>query len=351
MLLMSYFLMNDNHASDAYAWAGIHLRQAYAMRLHRDPDIVVPEASALEKQQRRKLWQSVFFHDTFLTVLLKLPPTATHSDVPVESLLEENEINEDGLDMCCVGEHSRVENLMSISVIAPQPCEPVAPPAPHHVIDQATVKSDIIYQRCMWHLGNLVQENLSSPFSLSLPLANSPRHKDSLVAAFRRLYKSFPSNLTQLDFNALQQQAQTNPRGVRQNLFLTSNYFHCLMLLHASENEPAGVECNLKPALEAAHEAIWSFFKLWSYFEAEAGVWWVFQHRAFEESLLMAHLLTTQNATDGNLNGGANFDPIFGKAKEDVRRMLEIMDRYTGSLEVHKTRREVLEEAFAKIVV
>jgi hypothetical protein len=32
MLLMSYFLMNDNHASDAYAWAGIHLRQSYAMR-------------------------------------------------------------------------------------------------------------------------------------------------------------------------------------------------------------------------------------------------------------------------------------------------------------------------------
>lgn len=123
------------------------------------------------------------------------------------------------------------------------------------------------------------------------------------------------------------------------------------MLLHASENEPAGVECNLKPALEAAHEAIWSFFKLWNYFESEAGVWWVFQHRAFEESLLMAHLLTTQNATDGNLNGGVNFDPIFGKAKEDVRRMLEIMDRYTGSLEVHKTRKEVLQEAFARIVV
>lgn len=351
MLLMSYFLMNDNHASDAYAWAGIHLRQAYAMRLHRDPDVIVPEASALEKQQRRKLWQAVFFHDTFLTVLLKLPPTATHSDVPVESLREENELNEDGLEMCCVGEHSRVENLMSISVIAPQPCGPVTPPAPHHIIDQQTVKNDIIYQRCMWHLGNLVQENLSSPFSLSLPLANSPRHKDSLIAAFRRLYKSFPSNLTQLDYNVLQQQAQTNPRGVRQNLFLTSNYYHCLMLLQASENEAAGVECNLKPALEAAHEAIWAFFKLWNYFEAEAGVWWVFQHRAFEESLLMAHLLAMQNATDGNLNGGINFDPIFGKAKEDVRRMLEIMERYSGSLEVHKTRKEVLQEAFARIVV
>ena len=260
-----------------------------------------PEASVLEKQQRRKLWQAVFFHDTFLTVLLKLPPTATHSDVPVESLAEENELSTDGLELSLLGAHSRVENLMSINVIAPQSYEPVVRPAPHHIIDPATMKSDVIYMRCMWHLGNLVQENLSSPCSLSLPLTNSPRHKDSLIAAFRRLYKSFPSNLTQLDFNKLQPQARTNARGVRQNLFLTSNYFHCLMLLHASENDAAGVEPNLKPALEAAHEAIWAFFKLWSFSEAEAGVWWVFQHRAFEEALLMAHLLTMPSATDGNL--------------------------------------------------
>lgn len=351
MLLMSYFLMNDNHASDAYAWAGIHLRQSYAMRLHRDPDIVVPEASVLEKQQRRKLWQAVFFHDTFLTVLLKLPPTATHSDVPVESLSDENEMSTDGLDMCLLGQHSRVENLMSINVIAPQPCEDPVPAAPHHIVDTPTMKSDVTYQRCMWHLGNLVQENLSSPCSLSLPLANSPRHKDSLIAAFRRLYKSFPSNLTQLDFHILQQQAVTNSRSVRQNLFLTSNYYHCLMLLQASENEPAGVEINIKPTLEAAHEAIWAFFKLWAYFEPEAGVWWVFQHRAFEEALCMAHILAMQSATDGDLNGSMNYDPIFGKAKEDVRKMLGIMERYGGTLEMHKTRKEVLQEAFHRIVV
>lgn len=352
MLLMSYFLMNDNHASDAYAWAGIHLRQSYAMRLHRDPDVVVPDASEMEKQQRRKLWYAVFHHDTFLTVLLKLPPTATHSDVPVESLREENEINQDGLEMCCVGEQSRVENLMSINVIAPQPYEPVVPPAPHHVIDQTTMKNDIVYQRCMWHLGNLVQENLSSAFSLSLPLANSTRHKDSLIAAFKRLYKTFPAHLTQVEHNALRQQVRSNPRGVRQNLFLTSNYFHCLMLLHASENEAGGVECNIIPALEAAHEAIWSFFKLWSFFEAEAGVWWVFQHRAFEESLLMAHLLAMrQGANEHGPTAESNHDPIFDKAKEDITRMLELMDRYAGSLEVHKTRKEVLQDALARVVV
>ncbi|KXL46740.1 hypothetical protein M433DRAFT_65302 [Acidomyces richmondensis BFW] len=307
MLLMSYFLMNDNHASDAYAWAGIHLRQAYAMRLHRDPDIVVPEASVLEKQQRRKLWQAVFFHDTFLTVLLKLPPTATHSDVPVESLADDNETSMDGLD------------------------------------------TDVTYMRCMWHLGNLVQENLSSPFSLSLPLANSPRHKDSLVAAFKRLYKSFPVHLTTLDYGTLQQQAALHPRAVRQNLFLTSNYYHCMMLLHASENEAAGVAPNIKAALEAAHEAIWAFFKLWGLFENEAGVWWVFQHRAFEESLLIAHLLAIPPPQDAN--GSRMYDPIYDKGKDDISRMLEIMERYGQRLEVHTERKEVLQEAFSRIVV
>ena len=346
MLLMAYFLMNDNHASDAYAWAGIHLRQTYAMRLHRDPDIVVPDASVIEKQQRRKLWQAVFFQDTFLTVLLKLPPTATHSDVPVESLSDENELHNDGIDLDS-GAHSRVENLMSISVIAPpQDYNPPPPPAPHHMTDPAVAKSDVAYMRSMWHLGNLVQENLSSPCSLSLPLANSPRHKDSLVAAFRRLYKSFPSTLTTLDFEQLRQQAAVNPRAVRQNLFLTSNYYHCLMLLQASENESAGVECNIKGALEAAHEAIWAFFKLWNLLESEAGVWWVFQHRAFEEALAMAHLLNMPTAQDTII-----YDPIHSKAKDDIQRMLEIMGRYGGSVEMHKTRQGVLREAFERIGV
>lgn len=39
-----------------------------------------------------RVWQAVLFQDTFLTVILKLPPTATHTDVRVEDLgLEEEE--------------------------------------------------------------------------------------------------------------------------------------------------------------------------------------------------------------------------------------------------------------------
>jgi hypothetical protein len=39
MVLLCYFLINDNHASDGWSFAGILMRQAYAMGLHRDPNI------------------------------------------------------------------------------------------------------------------------------------------------------------------------------------------------------------------------------------------------------------------------------------------------------------------------
>jgi hypothetical protein len=121
------------------------------------------------------------------------------------------------------------------------------------------------------------------------------------------------------------------------------------MLLHASENESAGVECNVKPALECAHEAIWAFFKLWGFFEQEAGVWWVFQHRAFEESLLMAHLLESEAASKDANGESTSTDPIFLKAREAIGKMLELMERYGGNVEMHRERKEVLSEAFAKI--
>lgn len=285
MILLGYFLMNDNHASDAYAWGGILLRQAYALRLHRDPDLIVPKASPVEKHTRRKFWQAVFFQDTFLTVLLKLPPTATHSDVSVDALRSEAEYTPSDITTYYPN-NSRVENLMSIHVIAPpQDSLQHAVLLPHQLVDPEVDKSDVEYLKIMWKLGHLVQENLSSPLSLSLSIANSPRQKTSLISSFRALHRSSPAFLTTTDYEGLRERASTNPRSVRQNLFFTSNYHHCMMLLQACENPEAGVESNIRGALEAAREAIGSYFKFDMLFESEANVWWVLQHRAFEEAV------------------------------------------------------------------
>ncbi|KAF2154359.1 hypothetical protein K461DRAFT_312286 [Myriangium duriaei CBS 260.36] len=353
MILLTYFLMNDNHASDAYAWSGILLRQSYAMRLHRDPDLIDLDISQVEKQARRRIWQAVFFQDTFLTVLLKLPPTATHSDVQVDSLVDEARLRNDGFDTE-IPFQSRVENLMSIHVIAPP--DDAAPPVPspkspsHHAVTPAVDKTDVDYIRSMWKLGHLVQESISSPMSLSLPLVSSPRQKTSLVSNFRALYRSFPPELTNLDFGSLQAEVVHNPRGVRQNLFLTSNFFHCLMILQASENDETGVECNVRGSLEAAHEAIWSFFKLVRFFDTDATVWWVFQHRAFDEALTIARLLTLQPSTSDS--AVTVNDALYAKCKTDVTSMIELVKNSTrGNLDMQKSRLAALEEAFERCVV
>lgn len=246
MVLVTYFLMNDNHASDAWAFAGILIRQAYAMGLNRDPSIITPTKSAFEKQQRRKLWQAVLLQDTFFTVILSLPPTATHTDVKVEDLTD-----------CEVEDASNGTS-----------------------VNEAT---DTCFIRCMWTLANLVQETLCSPRSLSLPISLSPPDRARIINRFQRIYASFPQPFRTFTETSICELAGRNKRLARQTLFLTSNYFHCLMLVCADENQDLGVD--VKGTLEAAHEAINSFFMLHALFEEEARVWYHFQHRAFSEAV------------------------------------------------------------------
>lgn len=294
MVLMTYFLINDNHASDGWAFAGILIRQAYAMGLHRDPNIgtikpspvllshmfssnssqlVTPDASPFEKQQRRKVWQAVLLQDTFLTVLLSLPPSATHTDVSVDDLLDHGN-----------------------SIASSDP-------------------TDTAYIRGSWTLANLVQETICSPRSLDLPICSTGRHKSKLVADFRAVYRSFPDVFRSWDADSLTAMAQTNKRVVRQTLFLTSNYFHNLMLVHASESPDVPV--NIRGTLEAAHDAISAFFMLFSLLEAEARVWWVFNHRAFLEAVCIGNVLRESLREPGGKETLAR-DPLFVRARADI---------------------------------
>ncbi|CAI0646681.1 unnamed protein product [Colletotrichum noveboracense] len=302
MVLLTYFLINDNHASDGWAFAGILIRQAYAMGLHRDPNIVTPEASIFEKQQRRKLWQAVLLQDTFLTVLLSLPPSATHTDVSVEDLLDDG------------------------SAIA------------------SSDPTDIAYIRGSWTLANLVQETICSPRSLDMPICTTARHKSKLVADFRAVYRSFPDVFRSWDSDSLTSLARTNKRVVRQTLFLTSNYHHNIMLVHASESPDVPV--NVRGTLEAAHEAINSFFLLFNIFELEARVWWVFNHRAFLEALCIGSVLR-ETAKDPAAVEAAERDPLFVRARADISRMIQIMELMgegdQGS-EVARARVQVLKD-------
>ncbi|CAK7567765.1 MAG: hypothetical protein SEPTF4163_005733 [Sporothrix epigloea] len=305
MVLITYFLINDNHASDGWAFAGILMRQAYAMGLHRDPNIVTPNASAYEKQQRRKAWQAVLLQDTFLTVLLSLPPTATHTDVNVEDLAEEELVGSD----------------MKSNV------------------------TDTAYVRGSWILANLVQEVISSPRSLDVPICTTPRQKLKMVSEFRAIYRSFPDVFRSWDAESMTQLSKTDKRVVRQTLFLSSNYFHNLMLVHASES--ADVPVNVRGTLDAAHDAITSFFVLFNLFESEAGVWWVFNHRAFLEALCIGGVLKDVMYKSGSEAEATVKEPLYARARADIQKMADVM-RAMGEGEhgsdVARTRVKVLSE-------
>jgi hypothetical protein len=274
MVLMGYFLMNDNKATDAWAFSGILVKQSYAMGLHRDPDLIAPKASVMEKNQRRKVWQAVFFQDTFFTVLVKLPPTTTFSDVSIDSL------NEDIIEPD--KEVSIMINPMSISAIAPRQISPPIPPPPH---TSATTKSDTAYIRAMWRLAELVQRTICQPRALAQPLTTSNRQKTQLLATFHSLYSSVPSTLSDTRPQFFANLLAKSPRVARQSLFLRSNYWHCVMLIQADSNDAAGVRCDVRGTLEAARIALSAFFDFWEGLRDDASVWWVFQHRAFEEAV------------------------------------------------------------------
>lgn len=236
---------------------------------------MVPDAAPFEKQQRRKVWQAVLLQDTFLTVLLSLPPSATHTDVSVDDLIQDDS-----------------------SIASDDP-------------------TDVAYIRGSWTLANLVQETICSPRSLDVPICATARHKSKLIADFRAVYRSFPDVFRSWDPEALARLAQTNKRIVRQTLFLSSNYFHNLMLVHASEGGP-DAPVNVRGTLEAAHDAITAFFVLFALFEAEARVWWVFNHRAFLEALCIGNVLREVAKEPGAEESMAK-DPLFVRARADIR--------------------------------
>jgi hypothetical protein len=243
-------------------------------------NIVVPNASKFEKQQRRRLWQAVLHQDTFLTILLSLPPSATHTDVNVEDLVDD----------------------------------------PDDIV--STDPRDTAYIRGSWALANLVQEMICSPRSLDVPICSTQRQKSKLIADFRAVYRSFPDIFRSWDQASLTQLAATNKRIVRQTLFLTSNYYHNLMLVHASESPDVPV--NVRATLEAAHEAINAFFVLFVLFDHEARVWWVFNHRAFLEALCIGSVLR-ETLKDASAEEADRIerDPLFARAKADLGKSSE----------------------------
>lgn len=271
MVLMNYYLLNSNHASDSWAFSGILIRQAYAMGLNRDPSLIGAKFTPFERLERRRLWHSVMCQDSFMSMLLKLPPSSTHSDIDAAT--------------------PPVENKSIFTECSPEsPGEdPFNGPRQH---DRGYVES-------MVSLALLCQETIATPRSLSLPMAASSRQRNQLLARYRVTYRSFPDASRVWDEVGITDLARGGEtRLVRQVMFLTGLYWHCVMLIQAEgvEDMMAGLgedskswrqwgkDINVRGTLEAAHKAMRAFFTMDSVLRRSPGLvvilpWRIFRSR------------------------------------------------------------------------
>lgn len=276
MVFMTYFLLNSGRASDGWAFSGILVRQAYATGLNREPSLVSPQFTLFERLERRRLWHAIVCQDSFMSMSLRLPPAATHCDIDNAAPLREND------------DSSFTEG--SPESISEDPFN--GPRA-----------SDQGYVQSMYSLALLAQETIATPRSLSLPMASNPRQRSLLLARFRATYRSFPDAFRAWDESRIATLVQQGEkRLVRQIMFLTGIYWHCITLIQSEGLEEASTEgrgnsdasssssssssnAAIRGTLEAAYEAMRAFFVIHSVLKGEGSVWWAFCHRAFSAAV------------------------------------------------------------------
>lgn len=257
MCLTFNWLVNDNYVNDAWTFCGILLRQAQVLQLHRDPQTLLPDASAEEQHLRCVLWQMVVSQDIGICLFLKLPPATSISDVTSASF-----------DIDFGANAVPKVNHSSVHSSVPLP-----------ILPMSFTITDLAYSKSIWQIFVFIQDNICKSRTLGEPVCNSPQHKIQLVEAFRRLHAEFPSPFSSHEDTM---DDQHDLRLVRQQLAIRNNFYHTLMLIQSEENRSAGTTIDFMGTLETAHLALESFFELQRRFGKVMDGFWAYQHRNFE---------------------------------------------------------------------
>lgn len=280
MVFMTYYLLNSGRASDGWAFSGTMIRQAYATGLNREPTLISSKFTLFERAERRRLWHGVVCQDSFMSMSLRLPPAATHSDIDSAAPLLEND-----------------DSIYSIDT----------PESNGDDLFNGPRVSDPGYVQSMYSLALLAQETIATPRSLSLPLATNPRQRNSLLARFRACYRSFPDEFRAWDEDSIKRLAeQGNKRLVRQIMFLTGLYWYCMTMVQSealeemssSQHEegkptgPSSLDSSVRGTLDYAYESMRAFFVIHNVLGEEGSVWWAFGHRAFSVSVCFSSFLS-----------------------------------------------------------
>ena len=308
MIYMTYFLVNASHASDAWSFSGIIIRQAYAIGINRDHSLMFdPNLTEIEKVERRRVWIGIVGQDAFLAALLRLPPGAIYSDI------DDARPDSEGIG----------ETPPSTESSASSPSARRSSAGPDYGETSFDNSNDIVYARAIFKLALLVQKNLSAPRSLSLPMASSQEQRSQLVDRFESLRSSWPDifrHTNDLTMYELCNRDAAGRRIARQVSILQSNYWWCVTTIqlegcdqlehrvmryqiqsrnqdNAASKTATALMSAVEATLQAGHQGVSAFFLMHALLGDDAGTWWVMAQRAFTIAVrahsLCRHFFTT----------------------------------------------------------
>ena len=146
--------------------------------------------------------------------------------------------------------------------------------------------TDISYICSMWILSSVLQTKICQKRSLNIPICTSSSDRRKLVSSFNHILSLFPPPFRSFTESSTYDLMCRSKKLTRQSLFLTSNYFHCPMLIYVDEYDQ--LPADVRGTLETAHAAVIVFSLLHGLFEEEAKIWYHIQHRAFIETVRLS---------------------------------------------------------------
>ncbi|KAF2165804.1 hypothetical protein M409DRAFT_24091 [Zasmidium cellare ATCC 36951] len=313
MVMITYYLISNNHISDAWTFSGMTQRQAYGLGLNRNPDVVRPDDSFLQRQQCCRLWQATMFQDTSLSLYCEMPPGTTFHDI----------------DPTCLRCHELIPGLSQHD--SPETSSPLTDLSTNSVDDESRV-NDVNFLRAMWEYASWCQNKICIPRALHRGLCTDAAHKAQLISEFRSMYSNWSP-----PFNSYSESrfGGQDTRLLRQIISVSSNFYWVLMCLYMDKDEAAGYESDIYGALEAAHEGLSAFFVLVRYVPSQADTWCAHHTRAYEHATTVANILATH---------GLNRDARLLLAKSDLERYLDILLRARGASDYEPIRKKRIAE-------
>lgn len=251
MIMITYYLISNNHISDAWTFSGMTQRQAYGLGLNLIPYISRPEDSFLQRQQRCRLWQATMFQDTSLSLYCAMPPGTTFHDI----------------DPSCLRCHETFPAVNQHE--SPETSSPLTDLSINSIDDESQV-NDVAFRRAMLEYATWCQSKICIPRALRRGLCTDAAHKAKLIAEFLSMYLNWSPPFNSYSDSRFGGQ---DTRLLRQIIAVSSNFFWVLMCLYMDKDEAAGVESDIYGALEAAHEGLSAFFVIVRYVPSQAEMW------------------------------------------------------------------------------